>query len=396
VAPVGGTVAVAGGVYSANWVAGGAAVIYPDAAHDASGAAPVTFVCQGSGDVTFDSSAPNFTFYPGVANVTFSGGCFRFHVVHFGYGGYAAQTRNVVVSGAKMDSFECAGCANVTIRNSEVGPMVACYGAGQNVPASQKCDAGSPAERYWSTLPLGSSNQTFRPYIHRGAAGVASSVTLSGDYVHDIQTRNAAAMHMECLQVWGVKGLVLRGNRFFHCGVFDVFFSSDDVEDDVTIENNFFAAPVEPLDAADAGAVTGKSWREVVVKSFAGTTLSNWLIRFNSFDHGLSLDNSAVGQKYSNARVIGNVLGNWSYCVPGVLFDYNASVRTRLPCDRHLRRLSSFPYVRPSTGNLHLARKAGLSNVVPKKGRDYSIGSDLDSQRRPMGSARDIGADEAR
>jgi hypothetical protein len=220
-------------------------------------------------------------------------------------------------------------------------------------------------------------------------------VTLSGDYVHDIQTRNAAAMHMECLQVWGVKGLVLRGNRFFHCGVFDVFFSSDDVEDDVTIENNFFAAPVEPLDAADAGAVTGKSWREVVVKSFAGTTLSNWLIRFNSFDHGLSLDNSAVGQKYSNARVIGNVLGNWSYCVPGVLFDYNASVGNGLSCDTHLKMLSAFPYANDATGDMHTAASSPVTNAVPAISGDYTVGTDIDSQARPMGSARDIGADES-
>jgi hypothetical protein len=395
VAPPGGTVVVAGGTFSANWAAAGAAVIYPDSAHDASGTAPVTFVCQGNGDVTFDKTAPNFTFYPGVANVAFTGACFHFHILHFGYGGYADAAHDIVISGVKLDSFECAGCANVTIRGSEIGPVVGCYGTAQSVPTAEMCDPAKAGETYWASLPLGSSNQAYTPYIHRGAAGPASNVTLDGDYFHDIQTRDSSGMHTECLQLWGVNGFTLRNSRFYHCAIFDVFASSDDVENNFTIENNFFSAPVEPLNASNAGVETPLAWRELVVKSFPGTTISNWLIRFNSFEHGISLDNSAVGQTYSNARVIGNVLGSYSYCVAGVAWDYNATVNQGMPCDAHVTNLSSFPYVGYATGDLHLLNGSAAMNAVLPTAADYAIASDIDFQARPMGSARDIGADES-
>ena len=64
------------------------------------------------------SPLPVFAFHPGLGGVTFTGSCFRFHVPYFGYGGYTALTHDVILDRVHMDSFECAGCANVTIMNS--------------------------------------------------------------------------------------------------------------------------------------------------------------------------------------------------------------------------------------------------------------------------------------
>ncbi len=68
--------------------------------------------------------------YPGVHSLNFRGDCFRFHIVQIGLGGYSGLVSKITFDGVKMDSFECAGCDDLTIRDSEIGPMVACHGKG--------------------------------------------------------------------------------------------------------------------------------------------------------------------------------------------------------------------------------------------------------------------------
>ena len=87
VASPGETISVAGGVYSSTWPTAGAhAIMKPG---KPAGSAPITFTC--SGPVRFDTTAPNFMIYPGVHSLKFSGGCFRFHIVQIGLGGYPAS-----------------------------------------------------------------------------------------------------------------------------------------------------------------------------------------------------------------------------------------------------------------------------------------------------------------
>ena len=89
VASPGETISVAGGVYSSTWPAAGAhAIMKPG---KPAGSAPITFTC--SGPVRFDATAPNFMIYPGVHDLKFSGGCFRFHIVQIGLGGYSGLAR---------------------------------------------------------------------------------------------------------------------------------------------------------------------------------------------------------------------------------------------------------------------------------------------------------------
>ena len=91
VASPGETISVAGGVYSSTWPAAGAhAIMKPG---KPAGSAPITFTC--SGPVRFDATAPNFMIYPGVHSLNFRGGCFRFHIVQIGLGGYSGLVSKV-------------------------------------------------------------------------------------------------------------------------------------------------------------------------------------------------------------------------------------------------------------------------------------------------------------
>ena len=173
VASPGETISVAGGVYSSTWPAAGAhAIMKPG---KPAGSAPITFTC--SGPVRFDATAPNFMIYPGVHSLNFRGGCFRFHIVQIGLGGYSGLVSKITFDRVKMDSFECAGCDKLTIRDSEIGPMVACHGKGTTgvggnggpITSAMWCsdsDAGSGP--YWASRPRGNYDVQTEPYIHGG------------------------------------------------------------------------------------------------------------------------------------------------------------------------------------------------------------------------------------
>ena len=194
VASPGETISVAGGVYSSTWPAAGAhAIMKPG---KPAGSAPITFTC--SGPVRFDATAPNFMVYPGVHSLNFRGGCFRFHIVQIGLGGYSGLVSKITFDGVKMDSFECAGCDDLTIRDSEIGPMVACHGKGTTgvggnggpITSAMWCsdsDAGSGA--YWASRPRGNYGVQAEPYIHSGGAGIPDNIVLEGNLIHGMQTR---------------------------------------------------------------------------------------------------------------------------------------------------------------------------------------------------------------
>ena len=276
VAHGGDTVLVAPGKYPMTDQRGGATGIHGAKPQ------PVTFACGGDGDVTFAASV--FAFYPGTSGVTFRGGCFRFHVPAFGYGGYSARTSNVLLDGVHMDSFECAGCANVTIRRSEIGPVDACGGPGYSNTRS-RCDPANPVEAYYAARSAGTTDLQVEPFIHNGAAGRAVQVALIADRIHGIQTRNSGVWHAGGLLIWNTDGLVIRGNTFDHNAIYDIEENADSVDSNMTIEGNVFGWPVYPYDGdSNDGHETPNAWREIDLGGAA--TLSNALIRYNGFAHG--------------------------------------------------------------------------------------------------------------
>jgi len=392
VAQPGATVSVSAGQYAMTEPAAGATSIFPDPGKG-SASQPVTFVCQGNGDVTF--AAPNFTFYPGLSHVVVRGGCFRLNVVRVGYGGYPEMTGDITLDGVHLASFEIAGADNVTIRNSEVGPSVDCYGPTQSgVPSAAKCDPSKPAEAYWAQLPQGSSNLQMEPYMHQSVGRQETNISLVGNYFHDIQTKDSANLHTGCLQTGGdgdVIGLTIRDNRFERCAIYDILLGP--LDRGLTIENNWFGAAYTPMDGGATPAETGLSWRDVQVKTISGMNVADWLIRFNSFAHGLSIDNSAVNPSYSNVRVIGNILGSYSYCKAGVKFEFNVFVGSS--CGVNSVSMQSFPYASYGGVDFHLTGGAAV-DLVTTADDDAQLNNDYDGKSRPQGAGRDAGADESR
>jgi hypothetical protein len=253
VATGGDTVLVSGGRYPVTAPSEGATYIDPDP----SKSSVVTFACQGNGDVTFDAAV--FAFHPGLGGVTFTGSCFRFHVPYFGYGGYTGRTHDITLDHVHMDSFECAGCANVAITNSEVGPMDTCYGPGHG---RASCDPSNPVEAYWASQSAGNSDVQAEPYIHNGGAGFATNFSLIGDRIHGVQTRDSSTLHTGGLLIWNVNGLILRNNTFDHNAIYDIEENADSTDSNGTMENNVFGWPVYPLDGNSTdGLETPKDWR---------------------------------------------------------------------------------------------------------------------------------------
>jgi hypothetical protein len=92
----------------------------------------------------------------------------------------------------------------------------------------------------------------------------------------------------------------------------------------VTVTGNWFTHPVEPLSNGRGDHVeTDLSQREVSLRTAPEWKPSNWLIKSNSFDHGVSMDNSEARPQYTNVVVSDNFLGRGSYCPPGVAFEGN-------------------------------------------------------------------------
>ena len=125
-----------------------------------------------------------------MSGVIIRGGCFRFHVPTFGFGGGAARTHDVLLDGVHMDSFECVGCANVTIRRSEVGPVNAC--GGPSYPdAHSRCDPANPVEAYYATRSDGTpiSRSSRSSTTERQVARRESHYSETGSMESRLETR---------------------------------------------------------------------------------------------------------------------------------------------------------------------------------------------------------------
>lgn len=282
---------------------------------------PVTFACADP-DSTVTFSARWFTIK--AFHVRIVGGCFRFHALRFGEPGESGvTTSDVLVQGAQMEGFEIVGADRVTLRGVEVGPNVACWEQSSPVPASMKCDRdGPPYEAFYAVT--GNRDLPLQPYIHNNGGGQnPRRVVIEDSWFHDIQTKDAARLHTGCGLIWLRPGsprdnLIIRRNRFENCAVLGLLF---DHADGVTIEGNTFGYPTEPLSNGLGDDVEAdQAQREVVLKTVPDWTPRNWLIRRNSFSHGISIDPGLVRPPFENFRVVENVLGNYTYCVAGAVF----------------------------------------------------------------------------
>ncbi len=394
----GDTVSVAAGTYAADDPQSGLTEIRWDESKRSAGS-DVSFACQGNGDVSF--SSPGFLIR--AAHLRLQGSCFRFHVVYLSWSGDTVRNASyLTLDSVHMESFASAGSEHATISNSEIGPNVNCWaqgtsGSGANggpITPAMWCDPASPVEAFWAAR--GNADQQMEPFVHANYAGDTTDFTLEGNWIHDIQTKDAANLHTGGLLLMqaGADNLVLRANRFERNAVYDL--EADPSPSGVTLENNWFGSAVEPLSSGQgASATLARAEVENVLRSGGQLCFSDWLVRFNSFAHGYAPNETgAPGSCWANVRVIGNIIGSWGCAAgqPGISYDANAVVGA--VCGQSSVELASFPYVALEGAiDFHLSGGAAI-DLVKQSGGDYSLGQDEDGQGRPMGAGRDAGADE--
>lgn len=297
----GDTVVVHGGSYPAD--------APPPAANrnqlDDAKTTPATFVCAGDGNVTFQ--APLFVFWAGSAGATFQGGCFHFHAVMVGLGGYPTLTHDIRLDGVHMDAPEIIGAKNVAIVNSEIGPFVACGAA--DAPSTAACPTGS----YWAQFPHGTDAVQQQPFIHSGAAGKAINVTLDHDTIHGI-TSLWSGTHTGGLLIWDTDNLHITNTTFSGNAVYDIEQNAGSTDNGLVLQGDTLGFPVFTPDGG-----SGNNGHQEVECCGSGDQSVNWLIDHNTFVNGLRIAGTG---SFSNVTVSNNQLGSSPTCgpFPGVTF----------------------------------------------------------------------------
>ena len=101
-------------------------------------------------------------------------------------GGYSSDgnsanlVHGITVDGVHMDSFDITGVKNVTVKNSQVGPIDACFAnasqaAANGEPATAACDPSNPVEAYWASVG-GTLDRQDEPFVHNNGPDVATNV----------------------------------------------------------------------------------------------------------------------------------------------------------------------------------------------------------------------------
>ncbi len=233
--------------------------------------------------------------------------------------------------------------------------------------------------------PYGGSNNSIRRYP--GAANPAG-ILIDGVTIHDIQTYDAGPCHMEGLAIFAGDGVTVRNSKFFRNSIYDIFLQANSGPvQNVTLENNWFAKSTGTAYAAGGASA--------VAFSGSSSSFANTLIRHNSFNDMLSVDDNGVNPDYSNFRVVGNV-GKLAFnaCAQQVSYSYN--VWQGQACNSTDRGLSggALPFANSSdTASLDYHLTGGVAqDLVPDAAS--SVMRDIDGDARPMGGARDAGSDE--
>jgi hypothetical protein len=232
------------------------------------------------------------------------------------------------------------------------------------------------------------SNEGGNNGIRMNREGVMpSDILIWGVDIHDVQSYDLVQCHIECLIVGAGQNITVRGSRFWNCSIFDIFLQPfNGAISDETLENNWFAAPTDPNGNVNSGRAVefsgGGPWRDL-------------LIRHNSVNTAINLNDGAANPQYENARVIGNVAERAVACYKGVTYAYNVWFGGTGVCDPTDVSLGGGPpFVRRSDHadlDYHLTGGVAVDRV-PVSASD--LADDMDGQPRPDGPARDAGSDE--
>jgi hypothetical protein len=224
--------------------------------------------------------------------------------------------------------------------------------------------------------------------IRMNRPGVApSDILIWGVDIHDVQSYDLDACHIECLIVGAGQDITVRSSRFWNCSIFDVFLQPFNGQiSDVTLENNWFAAPTDPNGKVNSGRA---------VEFSGGGPWQNLLIRHNSVNTAINLNDGAANPQYVNSSMIGNVAVR-ANCYSGVTYRANVWYDGAGTCDPSDRNLGGAqpPFVRASDHadlDYHLTGGVAVDLV---SGSVSNLADDIDGESRPHGAALDAGSDE--
>jgi hypothetical protein len=217
---------------------------------------------------------------------------------------------------------------------------------------------------------------------------VPSDILIWGVDIHDVQSYDLNACHIECLIVGAGQDITVRSSRFWNCSIFDIFLQPFNGQiSDVTLENNWFAAPTDPNGKVNSGRA---------VEFSGGGPWQNLLIRHNSVNTAINLNDGAPNPQYVNSRMIGNIaVRSNPPCFSGVT--YRDNLWQQGTCDPTSDRSlggGALPFVRASDrGDLDYHLTGGPAvDLVPAS--VSNLADDIDGESRPHGTALDAGADE--
>jgi hypothetical protein len=200
-----------------------------------------------------------------------------------------------------------------------------------------------------------------------------------------VQSYDLVQCHIECLIVGAGQNITVRGARFWNCSIFDIFLQPFNGQiSDVTLENNWFATPTDPNGEPNSGRA---------VEFSGGGPWRNLLIRHNSVNTAINLNDGAANPQYENAQVIGNVAERATACYGGVTYRDNVWFGGGT-CDPSDASVGAPPFaVASDRADLDYHLTGGVAvDFVPAGVSD--LGDDFDGEARPRGPARDAGSDE--
>lgn len=215
--------------------------------------------------------------------------------------------------------------------------------------------------------------------------GTIADVTLSNNDIHS-QRQSTDAIHMECVWVTDVDGLLMTGNRLWGChGTGSMIISTSGgqhLNQDIRIEQNVFETAYSTGTDECCSAVA-----YTIQQNDAGDAAD--VVAYNLFE------SEAIFVAASGASIVGN-LGVIKSCVSGVTYAKNTSTNSACSGDnaQDASALSSGRFVdaaghdwRPLSGSVAQVN-AGHSTCLAA---GLSVCADPFGVTRPVGAAVDVG-----
>jgi hypothetical protein len=322
--------------------------------------------------------------------------------------GTAGPTTSNHVTFENLDgeSFGIGPNRDITIRGGDWGPSVACFPRGSATDPASWCPADGPYALTGNDGNEGNFENVIGP-----DGDIASQwperIVLDGLTIHDQNSLDLDRLHTGGLFLISGGPITIRNTKFSRNAVYQIQVQNFTDREccgmdygpvhDATLENNWFAPPVRGLNDP-GGASVNDDQPEVQLDPRGGACWRNWLVRFNSFHNGLGV-NFDADACFDNFRIVGNLGGlpAWQ-CVnaPGLTWEYNAWWGGTCGAATDVA-IPTLPFRDTTVGHedYHLTGGAAV-DLVPGTDPDQTIATDIDGQSRPIGRARDAGADESR